>query len=462
MEKGGENYTNLWITLYNKTMFLGEYTHSIDQKKRLAIPIKFRNEAGNVVVITRGLDSCLFVFPVAEWEKLVKTLRSLPLGQGDARGFSRLMFSGAMEVAVDRLGRILVPDYLKEYAHLEKQVVVTGVSDRMEVWDVDKWNEYKSKSEKEIGTMAERLSELGPITMVHTPVMVQEVLKQLALQQGDVVVDATAGTGGHAIELAKQVGKKGTVVAIERDNEEIDVLCKRIAEHNLCSNVIVAGGNYADMDVICQEEGVENVSGVLFDLGFSSWHIEESGRGFSFTKNEPLDMRYEQNDESSVSAYDIVNSSSREQIKNILLEYGEEPKADAIARVITKERKKGIIKTTGDLVQIITRIAKARPGMHPATRSFQALRIAVNDELRCLEKGLESALSVVSSTGRIVVISFHSLEDRIVKHTFKEWEESGAGKVLTKKVITPHFSEKQKNRRARSAKMRVFSVQYDS
>lgn len=144
-----------------KTMFLGEYTHSIDQKKRLAIPVKFRTEAGNVVVITRGLDSCLFVFPVKEWEKLVKTLRSLPLGQGDARGFSRLMFSGAMEVSVDRLGRILVPDYLKEYAELEKQVVVTGVSDRMEVWDVDKWNEYKSKSEKEIGTMAERLSELG-------------------------------------------------------------------------------------------------------------------------------------------------------------------------------------------------------------------------------------------------------------------------------------------------------------
>lgn len=294
--------------------------------------------------------------------------------------------------------------------------------------------------------------------MAHTPVMVQEVLKQLALQQGDTVVDATAGTGGHTIELAKQVGKKGTVVAIERDHQEINVLCQRIAEHNLCGNVIVAGGNYADMDVICQEEGVENVAGVLFDLGFSSWHIEESNRGFSFSRNEPLDMRYEQDDESGVSAYDIVNSYSREQLKNIFLEYGEEPKADVIAQAITKQRKQETIETTGDLVQIIARIAKARLGINPATRSFQALRIAVNDELRYLEQGLSSALSVVKQGGRIVAISFHSLEDRIVKNTFKEWEKDNAGNVVNKKVIIPHFSEKQRNKRARSAKMRVFNT----
>lgn len=142
-------------------MFLGEYSHSIDQKKRLAIPVKFRTEAGSTVVITRGLDNCLFIFPLKDWEKLVKTLRSLPLGQSDARGFSRLMFSGAMEVSVDGLGRILIPDYLRDYASLKKQVVITGISDRIEVWSTDNWNKYKLKSEKEIGTMAERLSELG-------------------------------------------------------------------------------------------------------------------------------------------------------------------------------------------------------------------------------------------------------------------------------------------------------------
>ena len=142
-------------------MFVGEYTYSIDQKKRLAIPSKFRPQAGNSVVITRGLDVCLFIFPQKEWQKLVKVLSNLPLGQSDARGFSRLMFSGAMDVSVDRLGRILVPDYLKEYAQLKKQVVITGVLDRMEIWNETNWSTYKTKSEKEIGNMAERLSELG-------------------------------------------------------------------------------------------------------------------------------------------------------------------------------------------------------------------------------------------------------------------------------------------------------------
>jgi len=142
-------------------MFLGEYSHSVDQKKRLAIPAKFRAEAGTTVVVTRGLDNCLFVFPQREWQKLAEKLGSLPLGQSDARGFSRLMLAGAMEVAVDRLGRVLVPDYLKEYAGLKKQVVVAGLFNRMEIWDVTRWNTYKAKSEKEAGNMAERLGELG-------------------------------------------------------------------------------------------------------------------------------------------------------------------------------------------------------------------------------------------------------------------------------------------------------------
>lgn len=142
-------------------MFLGEYSHTVDQKKRLAIPAKFRAEAGTTVVVTRGLDNCLFVFPQREWQKLAEKLGSLPLGQSDARGFSRLMLAGAMEVAVDRLGRVLVPDYLKEYAGLKKQVVVAGLFNRMEIWDVTRWNTYKAKSEKEAGNMAERLGELG-------------------------------------------------------------------------------------------------------------------------------------------------------------------------------------------------------------------------------------------------------------------------------------------------------------
>jgi len=142
-------------------MFIGEYSHTIDEKRRLAIPSKFRRDLGKKGVITRGLDSCLFVFPTKEWESLAQKLGNLPLGQSDARGFIRLMLAGAMDVSLDGLGRILVPDYLREYASLKKQVIVTGVFNRLEVWDEVLWKRYKGRSEKEIGNMAERLGELG-------------------------------------------------------------------------------------------------------------------------------------------------------------------------------------------------------------------------------------------------------------------------------------------------------------
>jgi len=142
-------------------MFIGEYAHTIDEKRRVAMPAKFRRELGKKAVITRGLDNCLFVFPEKEWDKLAQKLGSLPLGQSDARGFIRLMLAGAMYVTFDRLGRILVPDYLKSYASLKKRVVVTGLFNRLEIWDEALWQKYKSGAEKDIGDMAERLGELG-------------------------------------------------------------------------------------------------------------------------------------------------------------------------------------------------------------------------------------------------------------------------------------------------------------
>ncbi|MDD5750516.1 MAG: division/cell wall cluster transcriptional repressor MraZ [Candidatus Pacebacteria bacterium] len=142
-------------------MFLGEYNYSIDDKKRLAVPVKFRASLGKKAVITRGLDNCLFMFPLKEWAVLAKKLSQMPLAQADARGFARIMLAGAMEVAIDGLGRILVPDYLKEYAGLSKKVVVAGLYNRVEIWDEDKWNVYKEKTEKNAGDIAERLKELG-------------------------------------------------------------------------------------------------------------------------------------------------------------------------------------------------------------------------------------------------------------------------------------------------------------
>jgi MraZ protein len=141
-------------------MFIGEYVYSIDEKKRLAIPVKFRKDLGKIAIVTRGLEECLFLYPQSEWKKLVDKLKRLPLSQSDARGFVRLILSGAMEINIDNLGRILIPDYLKDYAKLKKKVVLTGILNRIEIWDEEKWKEYKEKTEKEIGSIAERLKDL--------------------------------------------------------------------------------------------------------------------------------------------------------------------------------------------------------------------------------------------------------------------------------------------------------------
>jgi len=156
VENYGEKCDILW-----KMPFYGEYTYSIDEKKRLAIPAKFRKILGKKAVITKGLDQCLFLFSEKEWGRLAKKLSQLPLSQSDARGFARLMLAGAMEVKLDNLGRILIPDYLKEYASLKKRVVIVGIFNRIEIWDEEKWKEYKQKTEKEVGDIAERLRELG-------------------------------------------------------------------------------------------------------------------------------------------------------------------------------------------------------------------------------------------------------------------------------------------------------------
>jgi len=159
VEKSGKVWEKskiLW-----KNMFLGEYQYNIDEKKRLALPAHFRRKLGKRIIITRGLDSCLFLFPLKEWNLLVKKISKLPLAKSDARGFARLMLTGAMEVEFDNLGRILIPDFLKEYASLKKRVIIAGVFNRIEIWDEEKWKEYKLKAEKEAGDIAERLSEIG-------------------------------------------------------------------------------------------------------------------------------------------------------------------------------------------------------------------------------------------------------------------------------------------------------------
>jgi len=294
--------------------------------------------------------------------------------------------------------------------------------------------------------------------MVHIPVLVDEVLQYLDLKEGEKAIDCTAGQGGHTVRMAEAVGEKGSVLAIERDPEASEALVAKILEQGLHENIVVVNGSYRDIADISQEEGFEGAQGILFDLGFSSWQIEESGRGFSFQKDERLDMRYDPTDEAHQSARDIVNGASREQLETILRDYGEEPRARLVAKAIADARKKAPIETTAQLSEIVSSVARARPGINPSTRTFQALRIAVNEELLVVRQGLNGALEVAGDGCRIVVISFHSLEDRIVKNEFRAWKEAGLGTILTKKVVRARYGETRENRRSRSAKLRAFLI----
>jgi len=266
---------------------------------------------------------------------------------------------------------------------------------------------------------------------MHTPVLRKEVLEILDPQSNDNFIDATIGFGGHSKDILEKVKPNGKVLGIEWDKEVFE----KLKEERL----ILVNDSYVNLEKIVKENNFKPVSGILFDLGISSWALEGSGRGFSFKKNEPLDMRFSLDND--LTAEQILNTYSEKEIEAILKEYGEERLAKVIARRIVKKRP---IKTTFELLKLIP--TKTRP-----QRTFQALRIAVNDELNNVRTGLEQAFNVLEKGGRIGVISFHSLEDRIVKQFFKN---NKGLEALNKKPITPSKEEMENNYRSHSAKFR--------
>ena len=287
---------------------------------------------------------------------------------------------------------------------------------------------------------------------IHRTVLLNETIDGLLDSQkvGDeklVILDCTFGGGGHSAEILKKF-PKAKIIALDEDKSawrENDV---RIFFHN---------ENFSNLDKILKNEKVD---GVIFDLGLSSDQLENSGRGFSFMKDEPLLMTMKENPSlEDVTAEDIVNTWSEENLADIIYGYGEEKYSRRIARRIAKARKKAKIKTTFDLVKIIEKAvpeAYKRGKIHFATRTFQALRIAVNDELRVLQTGLEKGFNALKAGGRMAVISFHSLEDRIVKKFYKEKEKEGRVILINKKPIIASQEEIKNNPRARSAKLRIF------
>ena len=288
---------------------------------------------------------------------------------------------------------------------------------------------------------------------MHEAVLLKEVLALLRLQPGQIVIDATVGSAGHAREILKQIGREGRLIAIDQDPEAIQ---RAKANLRAFPQVDYVQANFSELDKILHSLNLLTIHAVLLDVGASSEQLEEGSRGFSFLKEGPLDMRMDS--AGRVTAWDLVNHLSQKELENLFLTYGEERWSRRIARVICRERIRGPIQTTHELVGVIQKAVPRRfrfGPRHAAMRVFQALRIKVNEELKALETVLPKALRALSSGGHLAVISFHSLEDRIVKQTFRAWGEKGEVRILTRKVILPTPEEIQRNRRSRSARIRA-------
>jgi 16S rRNA (cytosine1402-N4)-methyltransferase len=293
----------------------------------------------------------------------------------------------------------------------------------------------------------------------HQTVLLHEVTSWLAIESSHTVVDATLGSAGHAQAILEKLDHSGTFVGIDADSEAIEQAEKALS--NVSAKVILVHENFRKIRNILNKHKIASVNAILFDLG---WRIEQlsGGRGLSFAKDEPLIMTYDAHPESGVlTAHEIVNTWDEKHIADILYGWGEEHFSRRIAQAIVEVRADTPIESTIQLAEIVARSTPLwyrKRRIHPATKTFQALRIAVNDEMRALEEGLEGARNSLAEHGRIAVITFHSIEDRLVKRVFKQWQSNGDGHTLTKKPIVPAKDEVAQNPRARSAKLRVIEM----
>lgn len=304
----------------------------------------------------------------------------------------------------------------------------------------------------------------------HLPVMADEVVRGLMLAAGGVYVDGTLGQGGHSLALLGESSgaPAALVIGIDLDDRSVADAAQRLSEFG--SRFRPLQGNYASMDSLVQGLGMHHVDGVLLDLGFSSRQVDQPGYGLSFQSDEPLDMRYDS--QQALTAAELVNEASETELADLFRRLGEEPRARAIARAIVTERRSSPIRSTGELAEVVSRVAGRGRGhrIHPATRVFQALRISVNGELENLQAGLDAALSLLRPGGRLAVISYHSLEDRIVKNYLAHESaecvcppglpqcicgKSPALSIVNRRVIRPTADEIARNPRSRSARLRL-------
>ena len=310
----------------------------------------------------------------------------------------------------------------------------------------------------------------------HKPVLLEACIENLNIKPDGIYVDGTLGGAGHSTEIYRKLGKEGILVGIDQDAFALETSQERLRSIGGQAGLVFAKGNFRDIGEICRKLGFHKVDGILLDIGVSSHQLDEEERGFSYQKDAPLDMRMDR--QSKLTAAVIVNEYDESEIKKIIRDYGEENWAARIAGFIVEARKESRIESTGRLVEIIKAAIPSsarREGPHPAKRTFQALRIAVNDELGALKQGTGEAVSVLKEGGRLCIITFHSLEDRIVKNEFQSREKPCTCprefpvcvcgnkpelKVITRKPIIPSERELEENPRSRSAKLRVAEKVY--
>ena len=301
----------------------------------------------------------------------------------------------------------------------------------------------------------------------HKPVLYDEVIENLITNENGVYLDCTLGGAGHTIGILENTGEKSTVIAIDQDEDAIRFA--KIKLENYQNRIKIFKDNFKNLDTVLYLAGYEKIEGILMDIGVSSYQLDDPERGFSYKYEAKLDMRM--NKDEKISAYEVINEFSEQEIADILYKYGEEPKSRRIARKITEARKEKKIETTTELADIVIRAIGKSMKRHPAKRTFQAVRMYVNQELEVLEEALDKAVELLEDRGRLLVITFHSLEDRIVKNKFREFEKpckcppnipicvcgkESLGKVITKKPIVAGELELKDNSRAHSAKLRVF------
>lgn len=282
---------------------------------------------------------------------------------------------------------------------------------------------------------------------IHTPVLSNEIVRNLKPKPGDIFIDATADGGGHSTQIVKYILPGGRLFALDADTEILSIFRKRVRKKKYEKNITVVEKSFVHLKETAKKYAINGkVDAILFDLGLSSWHLEQSGRGFSYLKNEPLDMRFSK--KTKKTAAEIVNTSSFQKLTELFKKYGEESRARQIAKIIVSARKRKPLKTTGDLTKLIDAAKGGR------ARTFQALRIAVNNELETLYNGLQNAFSLLAPSGKLAVISYHSLEDRIVKRVLRKYTKSAKAKTIIE-FLKPTRQEISKNKQSRSATLRI-------